>query len=105
MKSSVNAMKRNDDLKMLEGLKKQFKHRVDVQKVAYLHLLEWVKQRKQTSGKSYRVTESERKIFDALKIITEAGWLINGKEDLHMIFGQIGIRLPLSRFDKLNHEQ
>ena len=42
-------------------------------------------------GKSYRVTEHERKIFDTLKIITEAGWLINGTDEFKLILKEIGI--------------
>jgi hypothetical protein len=37
------------------------------------------------------VSELERKFFDALKIITEAGWIIHGKREFKEILKEIGI--------------
>jgi hypothetical protein len=41
--------------------------------------------------KSFRVSEIERRIFDALKIITEANWVINGGAELRTILIEIGV--------------
>jgi hypothetical protein len=48
--------------------------------------------------KEYRVTEVERRIFDALKIITEANWIINSPEEFKSILKEIGVQWPI------NHE-
>ena len=45
--------------------------------------------------KEYRVTEVERRIFDALKIITEANWLIHNADEFKLILNEIGVEWPL----------
>ncbi len=49
-----------------------------------MQILDYIRD-KGKSSKSYRVTECERRIFDALKIITEANWVINSGEELRTV--------------------
>ena len=74
--SSTNA-NNHDDLKVLNEIKRNNKKRLEIQRLAYMQLLEYIRERGHRN-KGFRVTESERRIFDALKIITEANWVING---------------------------
>ncbi len=53
-------------------------------------MLEYVKE-KAKGNRQYRVTEAERRIFDTMKIITEANWVINSSTELRSIFGEIGV--------------
>ena len=73
---STNA-NNHDDLKVLNEIKRNNKKRLEIQRLAYMQLLEYIRERGHRN-KGFRVTESERRIFDALKIITEANWVING---------------------------
>jgi hypothetical protein len=65
------------DLLSLNEIKRNNKKRLEIQRLAYMQLLEYIRERGHRN-KGFRVTESERRIFDALKIITEANWVING---------------------------
>jgi hypothetical protein len=49
-----------------------------------MQLLDFIRE-KGTRSKAFRVSESERIIFDALKIITEANWVINGGQELRTV--------------------
>lgn len=40
-------------------------------------MLDYIKSNTLVHGRNYRVSEDERKVFDALKVITEAGWVIH----------------------------
>ena len=47
---------------------------MEVQRACYMQLLQEVKELRDTKGKVFRVSEAMRTVFDALKIVTEAGW-------------------------------
>ncbi|TNV82388.1 hypothetical protein FGO68_gene10418 [Halteria grandinella] len=80
----------SNELKALQTIRKQTKQRLEIQKQAYLQMLDYVRQKQ---GRQYRVSENERKIFDALKIITEACWIIQGEEQLVNLLHEIGVSL------------
>lgn len=78
---------------MLNEIKRNNKKRLEIQRLTYMQLLEYIRERGAKS-KAFRVSESERIIFDALKIITEANWVINGGQELRTVLIQIGIDYP-----------
>ena len=78
---------------MLNEIKRTNKKRLEIQRLTYMHLLDYIRE-KGAKSKSFRVSESERIIFDALKIITEANWVINGGQELRTVLIQIGIDYP-----------
>ena len=78
---------------MLNEIKWNNKKRLEIQRLTYMQLLEYIRERGAKS-KAFRVSESERIIFDALKIITEANWVINGGQELRTVLIQIGIDYP-----------
>jgi len=92
------AARRPDDIRVLGEIKRDNKKKLDKQKAAYLQLLEYfIERAKQDSKKfkEYRVTDVERRIFDAVKIITEANWVINTPEEFKTILNEIGVEWPI----------
>ncbi len=86
----VKQANHNDDLKVLNEIKRNNKKRLEIQRHTYMQLLEYLRE-KGVKSKAFRVTESERRIFDAIKIITEANWVINSGLELRNVLIQIGI--------------
>ena len=62
-----------------------------------MHLLDLFRDKFKSCPKTkeYRVTEVERRIFDALKIITDANWVIHNAEEFHSILNEIGVEWPI----------
>jgi hypothetical protein len=78
---------------VLNEIKRNNKKRLEIQRLTYMQLLDYIRE-KGTRSKAFRVSENERIIFDALKIITEANWVINGGQELRTVLIQIGIDYP-----------
>ena len=82
------AARRPDDIRVLGEIKRDNKKKLDKQRAAYMSLLDYFIERAKLDNKKYkdyRVTDVERRIFDAVKIITEANWVINSPEEFETI--------------------
>jgi len=82
------AARRPDDIRVLGEIKRDNKKKLDKQRAAYMSLLDYFIERAKLDNKKYkdyRVTDVERRIFDAVKIITEANWVINSPEEFKTI--------------------
>ena len=92
------AARRPDDIRVLGEIKRDNKKKLDKQRAAYMSLLDYFIERAKLDNKKYkdyRVTDVERRIFDAVKIITEANWVINSPEEFKTILNQIGVEWPI----------
>ena len=107
------AARRPDDIRVLGEIKRDNKKKLDKQRAAYMSLLDYFIERAKLDNKKYkdyRVTDVERRIFDAVKIITEANWVINSPEEFKTILNQIGVEWPIyhqenespNRFSQVN---
>ena len=85
---------RQDDLKVLKEIKRNNKKRLEMQRSTYMQVLDYIRDKSRQS-KAYRVTECERRILDALKIITEANWVINSGQEMRTVLNQIGVEYDL----------
>lgn len=56
-----------------------------------MQLLQRVKELRDERGKTFRVNESMRKVFEALKIVTEAGWQVQGRRELESLVKEVGV--------------
>ncbi len=93
------AARRPDDIRVLGEIKRDNKKKLDNQRSAYMALLDYFLERAKLQNKKfkeYRVTEVERRVFDALKIITEANWIIHNGEELKAILLEIGVEWPIT---------
>ena len=96
--NGMAAARRADDIRVLGEIKRDNRKKLDKQRAAYMQLLDYFLDRAKLQNKKfkeYRVTEVERRIFDALKIITEANWLIHNADEFKLILNEIGVEWPL----------
>ena len=96
--NGMKAARRADDIRVLGEIKRDNKKKLDNQRNAYMQLLDYFLDKAKLQNKKfkeYRVTEVERRIFDALKIISEGNWIIHTADEFKLILNEIGVEWPL----------